>query len=130
MLLSYNQGGYTFMQTEWAYEALANFADDATPTMYQIGAQQTDTGWFWHTGQDATILRQGNWDWVSQSQRWHGIGLAVGAGTPASIPSSLYLQQKPAFFGSNPWPWVDPVTGSIYTLPAKARFEAIPAANF
>jgi len=36
------------------------------------------------------------------------------------------LSQKPAFFGSNPWPWVDPSTGAVYTLPAKARFDAMP----
>jgi hypothetical protein len=36
----------------------------------------------------------------------------------------LYLSSKPAFFGSNPWPWVDPTTGTVQTLPAKARFDA------
>ena len=35
--------------------------------------------------------------------------------------------QKPAFFGSNPWPWVDPNTGAVQTLPAKARFDAMPS---
>src|SRR5262249_28508128 len=30
----------------------------------------------------------------------------------------------PAFFGSNTWPWVDPTTGTIATLPAKARYDA------
>src|SRR5262249_29567357 len=42
-----------------------------------------------------------------------------------TIPSSMYLgTAKPAFFGSNPWPWVDPTTGTIYALPAKARYDA------
>ena len=38
--------------------------------------------------------------------------LAVGSEllTPQRVDTnSLYLTQKPAFFGSNPWPWVDPV---------------------
>ena len=26
-----------------------------------------------------------------------------------SLPASLYLSEKPAFFGSAPWPWVDPL---------------------
>ena len=41
-----------------------------------------------------------------------------------AIPNSMYLTSKPAFFGSNPWPWVDPTTGTTYTLPAKARYDA------
>jgi selenocysteine lyase/cysteine desulfurase len=47
---------------------------------------------------------------------------AVGAQQPLS--DSLYLTSKPAFMGSNPWPWVDPTTGTTYTVPAKARFDA------
>jgi Domain of unknown function (DUF4082) len=64
------------------------------------------------------IIRDGNWDFLTNSQRWHD--------TPGkfTIPASLYLSSKPAFFGSNPWPWVDPATGATYLLPAKARFEA------
>src|SRR5262249_54031789 len=72
-----------------------------------------------------TTLRDGNWDWVSQSQQWHGVGGPAGSGTPAVLPDSLYLAQKPVFFGSNPWPWVDPTTGAVYTLPAKARVDGL-----
>jgi hypothetical protein len=123
-----HSGGVT--QTAWLYEALDGFAPDGVVPMWSIGAQQTNTGWSWFATTYETQLRDGNWDWVTQSQRWHGIGGAVGAGTPKTIPDSLYLSAKPAFFGSNPWPWVDPATGTVYTLPAKARFEAIPLANF
>jgi hypothetical protein len=65
----------------------------------------------------ATALRDGNWDWLQAKQSWHD-------SAPAALPSSLYLQARPAFFGSNPWPWVDPTTGKVHTLPAKARFDA------
>src|SRR5262249_32719363 len=66
----------------------------------------------------ATVIRDGNYDFLTNSQRWHT--------TPAgfTIPNSMYLAAKPGFFGSNPWPWVDPATGTIYTLPAKARYDA------
>lgn len=65
-----------------------------------------------------TVIRDGNYDFLTNSQRWHS--------TPAgfTIPSSLYLTSKPAFFGSNAWPWVNPSNGQIGTLPAKARFDA------
>lgn len=66
----------------------------------------------------STVIRDGNFDYLTNSVHWHN--------TPAgyTLPSSLYLTSKPAFFGSFVWPWVD-ATGSIklYTLPAKARYE-------
>jgi hypothetical protein len=45
-----------------------------------------------------------------------------------TLPDSLYLPQKPAFFNAGSgytWPWVDPVGATkLYTLPAKARYDA------
>ena len=66
----------------------------------------------------STVIRDGNYDFVTNSQHWHN--------TPGgfAIPNSMYLTSKPAFFGNNPWPWVNPATGAIYTLPAKARYDA------
>ena len=80
----------------------------------------------------ATVLRDGNYDYVTGQTHWHGIG-GTGAGnglTPpanATLPASMYLTAKPAFFGSNAWPWVDgssatnPLPGS---LPARQRYDA------
>lgn len=65
-----------------------------------------------------TAVRDGNWDWVQSKQSWHN--------SPAvALQNSLYLKAKPAFFGDCPWPWVDPSTGTVHTLPAKARFEGL-----
>lgn len=65
----------------------------------------------------ATSIRDGNWDWFLSKQTWLN-------GSSAPLPNSLYLSCKPAFMGSNTWPWVDPTTGTTYTLPAKARYSA------
>jgi hypothetical protein len=65
----------------------------------------------------STVLRDGNFDYVTNTVRWD---------RPAqALPASLYLTEKPAFFGSLPWPWVD-ATGAtkLYTLPARQRFDA------
>ena len=35
------------------------------------------------------------------------------------MANSMYLASKPAFFGNNAWPWVDPTTGATHTLPAR-----------
>jgi hypothetical protein len=121
-LLSYRENGYSYAQTSWSYEKLDGFPKDGEVSMWWIGAQQAG-GWTWVPTTYQTQLRQGNWDWVTRSQRWHGIGGAVGSGTPQVIPNSLYLTAKPAFFGSNPWPWVHPSNGTVSILPAKACLE-------
>ena len=44
-----------------------------------------------------------------------------------SLPESLYLSGKPAFFGSEAWPFVDPTRNPMVgVLPAKKRFDALP----
>lgn len=76
----------------------------------------------------ATALRDGNFDFATNQVRWHGIGGAPTTTPPenSTLPASLYLSEKPAFFGELPWPWVTP-EGSVktHTLPAKQRFEAM-----
>lgn len=62
----------------------------------------------------ATVVRDGNFDYVTNSVRWDR--------EERVLPPSLYLTTKPAFFGENPWPWVDPTGGTkLGTLPAKTR---------
>jgi len=66
-----------------------------------------------------TIVLDGNYDYLTKSVHWQTVKAA------ATLPNSLYLKTKPAFFGSNPWPWVDPLgTTKLHTLPAKARYDA------
>jgi hypothetical protein len=65
-----------------------------------------------------TLLRQGNYDFVTNS---------VADGAAPGLPQSLYLSgSPPSWWGSNPWPYVDPTrTPVVGTLPAKARFDAL-----
>jgi hypothetical protein len=118
--------------TTFKYEWLGGpFGPDGQYTpMWQLGYD----GSHWYQTQDqkvqATTLRDGNYDYATKKVHWHGIG-GTGDGTtpnPApTVPSSLYLPGKPAFFGTNPWPWVDgssadhPLPGA---LPARTRFDA------
>ena len=48
-------------------------------------------------------------------------------GSTGRCPDSLYLTSKPAFFGSHPWPWVDPTggcrPGPATTLPAQGALR-------
>ena len=65
-----------------------------------------------------TVLREGNFDYVTNAVHWDT--------SAQSLPQSLYLAGKPAFFAQLHWPWVDP-TGSaqkLWALPAKTRYDA------
>jgi hypothetical protein len=70
----------------------------------------------------ATTIRHGNFDYVTNTVKWDP------AITNHTLPNSLYLTQKPAFFDAGSgytWPWVDPVGATkLYALPAKARYDA------
>jgi hypothetical protein len=129
-----------------------NFTEQVTTTAQSNTAANTDAVVMWEFGSyqasvntppcscwtfiDTSIntqLRQGNWDWVTNAQHWYGLGGTTnGAGSPVTIPNSFYLSSAPAFFGSHQWPWVDPTTGTTYTLPAKYCFEhgQMPTCSF
>jgi len=66
----------------------------------------------------ATTHRHGNYDYATNTVHW-------AEGYDRTLPSSLYLAGKPAFFGDMAWPWVDPVGDvKLHTLPARARYDA------
>ena len=127
VLYTLNSGPAPFDQTTggWKFEDLTAVNDGNTVFMWYIGEIQSATV-TWDPNTYQTLLRDGNWDWVTKTQTWLGIGGTQNnpLGTPKPIPDSLYLSGKPAFFGSNPWPWVDPSTGTTFVLPAKVRFDA------
>jgi hypothetical protein len=72
----------------------------------------------------STLIRHGNFDYVTNRVVWSP---AVAGRT---LPDSLYLTGRPAFFGAREWPWVDPL-GQVRTfvLPAKERFDQIHSAG-
>jgi hypothetical protein len=129
--LTYNSPTFSVAQTSWIFEDLDNSVNNSDWShqpvyMWHIGAEQDPSGWTWVSTTYQTRLRQGNWDWYTKSQTWLGIGGTQSnpLGSPQTIPNSLYLTSAPGFFGANTWPFVDPSTGTTYTLPAKARFDA------
>ena len=102
----------------YTYDAAFPWRDDPIG-MWRLGYNPEN----WNAPPDAnvtgTVLRDGNYDYATNQVHW--------VNGPQPIPTSLYLAGKPAFFGSNPWPWVDPTgTTKTYTLPARARFDAMP----
>jgi hypothetical protein len=101
----------------YAYESFWPWSDNPVG-MWRLGYNNDD----WTAAADpnvtSTIIREGNFDYATNQVHWSG------AAQPLQV--SLYLSSKPAFFGSNPWPWVDPTgTTKLATLPARARFDAL-----
>jgi hypothetical protein len=125
-----NPGGQypTDIQKTWSYEWAPGQPNSAVP-MWKFSDQHEGATAQQRRDSIATMLRYGNWDYATNSQRWHPFpddGSAPSTTPPAgsTLPPSLYQTVKPGFMGANPWPWVDPTTGATHTLPAKARFDA------
>jgi len=101
------QGGTVYQTTP--------FSRNGTP-IYQLGNNYGGGGGNWDNGYAlAHVYRDGNWDNVTNDVVW--------VNGPVEIPPSFYLTGTPVFFGDNIWPWVDPINGATYTLPAKARYD-------
>jgi len=91
--------------------------DDAVMPMWSVGFQSDGTQ---EPKTVTTLLRHGNFDYVTKAAVWDS------ASPNHMLPNSLYMTQAPPFMNGYDWPWVDPVTGQARTLPAKARFDALP----
>jgi hypothetical protein len=69
----------------------------------------------------STVVRHGNFDYLTSSTKWDP-GIA-----DHTMPPSLYLTHRPAFFSAGrgfAWPWVDATAPTpVLELPAKARYD-------
>jgi len=95
-----------------------------TAAIWRIGGAVDGRGEVLDDGTALSLLyRHGNWDSVSGRLEWDSSNLV------RNIPASMYLTSKPAFFGSERWPWVEPEGSTegerVSVLPAKARYDAL-----
>jgi hypothetical protein len=98
--------GWVYEDSNWPWGGPAIWKFGYTPTHWE---QEADTVAV------STALRDGNFDYVTNTFNW--------LGPVKKLPKSMYLPAKPAFFGALQWPWVTPEQPQkFYTLPAKARF--------
>lgn len=130
------QTGYDY---QWVGSSIPASINTAQVPMWTLGVPDGGEPAFSGNGLDPSVLpvtlRDANFDYATGAVHWHGIGGSSETQTTppgasqsggSILPSSLYLPGKPAFFGSNPWPWVDgsnasnPLPG---TLPAQTRFN-------
>jgi hypothetical protein len=102
----------------WVYET--SFAD-GKPGIWMLGWDAV-TPYPTDARVSATAIRHGNFDYLTNTVKWDP---AIADHT---LPDSLYLTGKPAFFNAGrgyTWPWVDAAGATkLYVLPAKARYDA------
>jgi hypothetical protein len=88
------------------------------PTIWKLGHQLSARSQSPDPKVRSTVVRDGNFDYVTNTVRWDH--------DPRSLPDSLYLTGKPAFFGNLRWPWVDPLGPTkTYSLPARLRLDSL-----
>jgi len=103
----------SFQEQIWT--TAQNTAAGNSYNMWTIGGFQNNyygSSWVDTTVSDASTVRLDNWDFVTAAENCFATGGTSHVSCPgAALPSSFYLTSKPAFFGTHPWPWVDPTTG-------------------
>jgi len=121
--------GNAFSQDRFIAESDPNnLNDDASVPMWKLGYEGTH----WPDKADPLVLsrlyRHGNFDYVTKTIQWNP------SNSNHTLPRSLYLSAKPAFFGASRWPWVDATATTdadrLGVLPAKARFDATHASKY
>jgi len=118
----------TFVQTAFVYQADINALEGSTVPMWKLGYDGTTHPMTADPLVLARTYRHGNYDYVTNSVVWDS------SNSNHVLPPSLYLTSKPSFFGSNPWPWVEPTAstdaGRVMVLPAKVRFDATHTSTY
>lgn len=72
-----------------------------------------------------TLIRHGNYDYATRSVLWEPSII------DRNIPVSMYLVERPSWWGAARWPAVDPTNDERVTkIPAQIRYEAIQANSF
>ncbi len=86
-----------------------------------------------------TLMRWGNYDTVTASSRFvpaevpTGLAKYANATPSTSLPASFYLQARPSWWGTMPWPAIGPdVTGGngeggrAHSIPARVCYDRTP----
>ena len=91
-----------------------------TPPDYHLLPNTLDGCQQWDQNVKATIIRHGNWDSIHDAVLWD-------PNIPDhTLPASLYLTQKPAWWDADlPWPAIGPdLNPMVGVIPAQRRFGA------
>jgi hypothetical protein len=105
----------------WVYDGISGINAFPPTAIWTLGYMDiTPQGY--DSNVASTAIRHGNYDYVTNSVNWDPNI------SDQNLPDSMYLSSAPAFFNAGKgytWPWVNPIGSTqVYTLPAKARYDA------
>jgi hypothetical protein len=105
----------------WVYDGIGSINNFPPTAIWMLGYMDIVPQGY-DSNVASTAIRHGNYDYVTNGVTWDPNI------SDQNLPDSMYLSSAPAFFSAGhgyTWPWVNP-TGSaqLYTLPAKARYDA------
>lgn len=107
--------GTTGFHTFYKIETLAEFSPHFNDAIFRFGEGDANDGIPFDTTVSPSMYIHGNWDAVNNTQTWDA------GNADHTLPNSLFLPSKPAFFASLAWPPFDPAN------PATHNPERIPA---
>jgi hypothetical protein len=125
--------------SSWRYEPPPASFDYTVPVIFRLGyANMGNDGDAVDAQVKATLLRGGNYDYGT-----HGVVWRTTAPDSAStylatetLPASLFLTSKPAWFGTTPWPAIGPdvsggsdASGHVSDIPAKRCYASLNLAS-
>lgn len=106
----------------WYEDSGTNYTCHTTGRIYLIGESSGGCSTDFDPITYNTLLRAVNWDCVTSTNG----GIVSGGYGINDVPNSLYLTNKPSWFGFLPWPPVDPTnptySSSRTNIPAAYRF--------
>ena len=104
-----DNGTYSYERTE---------ASDYDTHIYKLGYNGEGAGTITDPLVSQRLIRHGNYDYATQTTVWDS-GI-----TDRTLPNSLYLTGKPAFFGTLAWPPIGPDRSPMVSpIPAQVRFN-------
>jgi hypothetical protein len=80
-----------------------------------------------------TMLRWGNYDYVTGQTQWNAAEIPAGNPVPSThtLPASMFLSSRPTWWGTMPWPAIGPdvsggdvdPAGHAYRIPAQVCYD-------
>jgi hypothetical protein len=110
------------------YESPLNGTYTGAGALYKLGYWTSNGGSLnnYDAAVHTTLLRHANYDTVNDRVLYcdsDGGPGCQGGNASRTLPDSLYLGSKPAWFGNCVWPPFNPVGAAANDLPAKLRFN-------
>lgn len=113
--------------SNWIFEQTTNAYSHSDNVVYRLGFPNMGNNSYspldpqpFYPAVKSTMVRHGNFDFSRNTTEWSP------SISDRTIPTSLYLSSKPAWWGNNRWPAIGPdLNPMLADIPAETRFDAL-----